>query len=270
MDSFSCAIALITSTEDIVENSDQIHSCIDEILERTVNVGLQLDLICFPENALFLRLDKNSHPRFLKLEEIASSSLQERVEELSVPIMITTGLEENGIHFNATVLLRAGQHPKVLYRKKNLFDVDVPGAPPVRESDLFKNGNANFIYEQKGWKFGLSICFDLRFSNMFYEYARDKVDAILVPSAFLVPTGEAHWHTLLRARAIESQCYVLAPAQGGEHKMGHLVRHTFGHSLAVDPWGRVLADLEKSPQVAIIELKREELDKVRGQIPMKR
>jgi nitrilase len=122
--------------------------------------------------------------------------------------------------------------------------------------------------ELKGWKIGLSICYDLRFSELFLTYAKQAVDLILVPSAFLVPTGRAHWHVLLRARAIEAQAYVLAAAQGGKHISGKAQRETFGHTLAVGPWGEVISELEEAPGHIIIELRPESITKVREQIPM--
>jgi predicted amidohydrolase len=149
-----------------------------------------------------------------------------------------------------------------------LFDVEVAGAPPVRESDYFNGGSEARVVEIDGWKFGLSICYDLRFAELYLRYAREKADVILVPSAFLVPTGEAHWHVLLRARAIEAQCFVAAPAQSGEHHSDSQVRKTYGHSLVVDPWGKVLAELKESPQIQVVELDRELITKARRQIPM--
>ncbi|NJM10425.1 MAG: hypothetical protein HC883_06135 [Bdellovibrionaceae bacterium] len=169
---------------------------------------------------------------------------------------------------NSTILFEAGKGPRVVYTKVHLFDVDVEGAPPVRESELFVNGDHPAILDFHGWKIGLSICYDLRFAELYLNYAQ-AVDLILVPSAFLVPTGEAHWHTLLRARAIEAQAYVAAPAQGGEHGSGDQFRSTYGHSLVVDPWGRVVVDMKLETGLQTVELVREAIEKVRRQIPMK-
>jgi predicted amidohydrolase len=167
-------------------------------------------------------------------------------------------------------LFFAPGHPaRVVYVKTHLFDVDVEGAPPVRESDHFVGGGGPATVELKGWKFGLSICYDLRFAELYLKYA-EAVDVILIPSAFLVPTGQAHWHVLVRARAIENQCFVAAPAQSGEHTSvaSGPSRRTFGHSLVVDPWGAVLLDMEHAPGAAVVELKRDLIEKARRQIPM--
>lgn len=263
MSSLKIAIAQLTSTEDFAKNVEQMERCLEQISAGSV------DLVCFPENGLFFRVRKASSVKYITLAELAQSPLQKVVEEKGFQILLTTPLIENQQRVNATVRLKAGSNPQVLYRKMHLFDVDVPGAPPVRESDHFQHGEEPMVFEVRGWRIGLTICYDLRFAELFLHYAKVPVDAVLVPSAFLVPTGQAHWHVLLRARAIEGQFYVLAPAQVGEHREGDEARSTFGHSLAVDPWGRVLVDLESSPSVAVIELQRSEIEKVRAQIPMR-
>jgi deaminated glutathione amidase len=176
--------------------------------------------------------------------------------------------KESGFISNATVRVTANA-VSCVYRKIHLFDVDVKGAPPVRESDNFKHGTATNIIEIKGWKIGLTICYDLRFSELFAKYARAGVHLILVPSAFLVPTGKAHWHILLRARAIESQAFVVAAAQSGTHKSGKLKRQTYGHSLVVEPWGQILRESKKAgPDAFVVELDPTALTRVREQIPM--
>jgi predicted amidohydrolase len=185
--------------------------------------------------------------------------------------MLTTPLKLGDKFSNSTVFLNPNVDPHVVYSKIHLFDVDVEGAPPVRESDHFVNGSGPALIDFRGWKLGLSICYDLRFPELYLNYAQ-KADLILVPSAFLVPTGEAHWHVLLRARAIESQCYVAAPAQSGEH-VSHLdsgqVRKTYGHSLIVDPWGRALEEMASGLDIRTVELSRTPIEKARRQIPMK-
>ena len=127
------------------------------------------------------------------------------------------------------------------YEKIHLFDIELDGLSPVRETDLFKHGKFPSVFKVRGWEIGQAICYDLRFAELFLEYAKQGVDLVLVPAAFLVETGRAHWEVLLRARAIESQCYIVAAAQAGKHlgcQGGH--RMTYGHSLAIDPWGTVI------------------------------
>jgi predicted amidohydrolase len=153
----------------------------------------------------------------------------------------------------------------------HLFDIQLEGQKAIRESDAFRHGQKPSVLEVDGWRIGETICYDVRFAELFSQYARKEVDVILVPAAFLVKTGEAHWHILLRARAIESQAYVIASAQGGTHKgIKGGVRETFGHSLVIDPWGGIQAEVTNNgPGFSISILSRERIMKVRGQIPMK-
>src|SRR5690606_14018795 len=157
--------------------------------------------------------------------------------------LLTTPIKgEAGKAKNATLYWPPGQPAKVVYSKIHLSDVEVDGAPPVRESDHFWPGEKAETWQILVWRFGLSICFDFRFAELYAHYA-GVLDAILIPSAFLVPTGEAHWNVLIRARVIENQAFVIAPAQTGAHRSETgAVRKTYGHSMVVDPWGRVLLD----------------------------
>lgn len=262
MDKFRLGVAQITSTEDLAINADMI--------AKTYARAHGADLVVFPENSLFTRIQPGAPIRAAALDGTEFQQLQAHVDRAGVPLMLTTPLAggEGKRLRNATVLLRPVVAPAVVYTKIHLFDVDVPGAPPVRESESFARGAEPAIVEIAGWRIGLSICYDLRFSELYASYAQ-AVDLILVPSAFLVPTGQAHWHTLLRARAIECQAYVAAPAQSGIHRHGPHERHTFGHSLVVDPWGVVLQELTvTSPDLVVVELKRDRLAEVRRQIPM--
>ena len=257
-------VVQLTSTDNLAANL----KAVELALLSAHSAGA--DLIIFPENTLYFRLSGSkplSGPAWGGPE---LKHLRQMAEDLKTPFLLTTPiLKEDAVKFiNATLLFAPGKSPKVVYSKIHLFDVDVPGAPPVRESEHFEPGSQPAMIELAGWKVGLSICYDIRFAELYSHYAQ-KVDLILVPSAFLVPTGKAHWHVLLRARAIENQCFVAAPAQAGEHfGEGGSKRQTFGHSLVVDPWGQVLVDLENGPEVRVLDLKREKISEVRRQIPM--
>ncbi|MEO0337565.1 MAG: nitrilase-related carbon-nitrogen hydrolase [Pseudomonadota bacterium] len=156
------------------------------------------------------------------------------------------------------------------YSKIHLFDVDVEGQKPIRESDDFVAGTAPKIIEIEGWRIGLSICYDIRFSELYLHYVKSGVDLIAIPAAFLPPTGEAHWEVLQRARAIEAQCFVVSSAQSGEHQSvrSGAKRVSYGHGLAVDPWGRVLLNMGTEVGAEQMVLSRSLLSRVRGQIPM--
>ncbi len=255
------AVAQMTSVDQLFTNLEAV------ILMFSEAVAAQADLVVFPENTLYFRIRSGSKIESFSWEDL--KELQSKVAQSSTAILLTTPLKsESGKFTNSTILFEPGAEPCVVYSKVHLFDVDVVGAPPVRESDYFESGLGPQILDFRGWKIGLSICYDVRFSELYFPYAQ-AADLILVPSAFLVPTGEAHWHTLLKARAIEAQTYLAAPAQTGEHVSGDQVRRTFGHSLVVDPWGRVLVDMDKKPGLSMVELSRESITQVRQQIPMK-
>lgn len=152
------------------------------------------------------------------------------------------------------------------YDKIHLFDVEVPGRPGerYRESASHHAGDRTVLVKTTFGTLGLSVCYDLRFPELYRDLAARGAQILAVPSAFTEATGRAHWDTLLRARAIENQCYVLAPDQGGEHPGG---RRTFGGSQIVDPWGEVLARVERGPGLAIADIDLNHLAEVRRQFP---
>lgn len=133
------------------------------------------------------------------------------------------------------------------YDKIHLFDAALSGREAHKESDSYISGNQAVVVTLEGIKVGLSICYDLRFPKLYNDLAKAGAELLLIPAAFTQSTGEAHWHTLIRARAIENGCFVLAPAQSGLHADG---RRTYGHSLIVSPWGEVLADANTHVGVA--------------------
>lgn len=156
------------------------------------------------------------------------------------------------------------------YDKMNLFACDLskhPSATVIDEGKTYTAGKSPLMIDVEGWKFGVSICFDLRFPELFRWYSSQGAEALTVSSAFTVPTGKAHWHTLVRARAIENQCYVIACGQWGEHNARI---KTYGHSLVVDPWGEVLADAGEGERVVYAELDKERLKQVRQRLDVLR
>jgi deaminated glutathione amidase len=151
------------------------------------------------------------------------------------------------------------------YDKIHLFDVDLPTGESWRESNVYSAGKGVVLVNGTPvGKLGLTICYDLRFPGLFARLAEADADLIAVPAAFTVPTGRAHWHILLRARAIEAGLFVVAAAQVGHHADG---RQTFGHSLAVDPWGEVLLDMGEEPGVGFADIDLRRISDVRGRIP---
>jgi predicted amidohydrolase len=151
------------------------------------------------------------------------------------------------------------------YDKLHLFDVDLPTGESWRESNVYSAGKGVVLVNGTPvGKLGLTICYDLRFPGLFARLAESDADVIAVPAAFTVPTGKAHWHVLLRARAIEAGLFVAAAAQVGRHEDG---RQTFGHSLVVDPWGEVLLDMGDEAGVGFADIDLKRISDVRGRIP---
>ena len=151
------------------------------------------------------------------------------------------------------------------YDKIHLFDVDLPTGESWRESNTYAPGDSvALVNGTPVGKLGLTICYDLRFPALFARLAESDADLISVPAAFTVPTGKAHWHVLLRARAIEAGLFVVAAAQTGTHADG---RQTFGHSLVVDPWGDVLLDMGEGAGVGFADIDLKRISDVRGRIP---
>ena len=167
---------------------------------------------------------------------------------------------------NRGFVIDGGGEIRARYDKIHLFDVDLPTGESWRESASYQPGEKTVIVRDTPvGALGLTICYDLRFPALFAALAEGGAEVISVPAAFTVPTGEAHWHLLLRARAVEAGLFVVAAAQGGTHEDG---RATFGHSLAVGPWGEVLLDMGSAHgTVGFVELDRERIAEVRSRVP---
>ena len=150
------------------------------------------------------------------------------------------------------------------YDKIHMFDVDLAGGESYRESRSYRPGEQAVLSDLPWGRLGLTICYDLRFPALYRALAEAGATMLTIPSAFTQQTGEAHWHLLVRARAVENGCFVFAAAQAGKHESG---RETFGHSLIVDPWGRVLAEGGAEPGVVMAEIDPAEVAKARARIP---
>ena len=159
----------------------------------------------------------------------------------------------------------SGERPDT-YDKIHMFDVELATGETWRESAAYRPGEEVVVIEDTPvGRLGLAVCYDLRFPALFGELGNRRCDAIAVPAAFTVPTGSAHWHVMLRARAIEASAFVIAAAQVGTHEDG---RQTYGHSLVVDPWGEVLLDMGgEAPGLAFCEIDLARVAEVRAQVP---
>jgi predicted amidohydrolase len=174
-------------------------------------------------------------------------------------------LLDNGKVANRGFVIDREGRVRARYDKMHLFDVDLPTGESWRESATYSPGQgAVLVNGTPIGKLGLTICYDLRFPMLFARIAEADADVISVPAAFTVPTGKAHWHILLRARAIEAGLFVVAAAQVGRHEDG---RQTFGHSLVVDPWGEVLLDMGDEQGVGFADIDLKRISDVRSRIP---
>ncbi len=198
--------------------------------------------------------------------------LRETAAELGVWIvagslaLATEGPE--GRFANRCLVLGPDGEVAARYDKIHMFDVDLDSGETYRESAAFRPGDVAVTVEAAGARLGLSICYDLRFAALYRRLAQAGAQILTIPAAFTVPTGRAHWHVLVRARAIETGCFVLAPAQSGQHASTEGPgRRTYGHSLAVGPWGDILADGGEGVGVTLVDLDLADVARARGRVP---
>jgi len=171
----------------------------------------------------------------------------------------------DGRFANRSVLFQPDGSIASSYDKIHLFDATLPGLRDYRESATYAGGDSAVVSDAPGFRLGFTICYDVRFPALHRALAEAGAEVLAVPAAFTKPTGEAHWHVLLRARAIETGCFVLAAAQAGTHENG---RQTYGHSMIIDPWGRILAELDgATPGVAVADIDLAAVAEARGKVP---
>ena len=240
--------------------------------ERLINEAVEggAKLIVLPENFALMgetELDKLSHK-----EIDGSGQIQDFLARTAARrgVWIIGGtmpmVAEDGNKVRAACLVYNDRGERVArYDKIHLFDVSVPGTEErYRESDTIEAGTRSVLVDTPCGKVGLSVCYDLRFPELFRNMLNEGMEVLVVPSAFTAETGAAHWELLVRARAVENLCYVIAPNQGGFHVNG---RKTYGNSMIVDPWGKVLARLATGSGVASADIDRDLLEKVRSGFP---
>jgi predicted amidohydrolase len=241
---------------------------VSELIRSAAQSGATL--IATPENTGGMQANKAemiaNAP--LEAEHPAVADLCALARELSVTLLCgSLAVRQNKGDprpYNRSLLIGPQGQILARYDKIHLFDVTLPDGTSYRESENIAPGDQAVLTQVGPLRLGLSICYDLRFAALYRLLAQAGAECLAIPAAFTVPTGEAHWHTLLRARAIENGAYVLAPAQTGTHEGG---RQTYGHSLMIDPWGRILADAGTNPGVIIADLHPEEVAKARANLP---
>lgn len=266
MKQLSIAVLQLTSVDSEVENTNQILNLLKSIEGKNVKVAF------LPENCLYLRVKEGTSIPALSLQSPSILELKKWVDRNLCALHLgSVPISENQKIYNSSIWIEPHLPARISYSKIHLFDITLTGQKPIRESDVFTAGTGPSVLNYLDWKFGQSICYDLRFAELYTRYASAEVNAILIPSSFLVPTGKAHWETLVRARAIESQCYVIASAQSGAHQsvLGSHTRQTYGHSLIVSPWGEKLVEMTGASDIEVYELDQQVVERVRQQIPMK-
>ncbi|MDG1437609.1 MAG: carbon-nitrogen hydrolase family protein [Emcibacteraceae bacterium] len=185
-------------------------------------------------------------------------------QELGIWLLLgSTSIQVGEKAANRSFLFSPKGEKIATYDKIHMFDVDIPGDKQYRESDAYQAGDEAVLVELPWGKVGLSICYDLRFAYLYRSLALAGATMLTVPAAFTNVTGKAHWHTLLKARAIENGAYVFAPAQVGDHTNG---RKTYGHSLVVDPWGEVVCDGGEGVGVSVVDIDMDKVVEVRNRI----
>jgi predicted amidohydrolase len=227
-------------------------------------------LVLTPENTNFLGPHADKVRRAEPLEGATVSRYRELAASHGIHLLIGSVNErsdETERCYNTSVLLGPGGELLGSYRKMHLFDVDVSDEVRFCESDTTKPGTQPTVVDTPLGRMGLSICYDLRFPELYRHYRTLGAELLAVPSAFTATTGKDHWEPLLRARAIENQCYVLAPGQHGHHDDKGL-RHSHGHSMVVDPWGHVVARATEGTGLAFAEIDLDYLRTVRQGMPV--
>jgi len=210
--------------------------------------------------------DEANHPVLAALREVArETGVWLLIGSLAVDLSREPGTAENERRLaNRSYLVNPDGAAVARYDKIHMFDVDLAGGESYRESNAFRPGGQTVLAETPWGVLGMTVCYDLRFPQLYRTLAQAGADFLAIPSAFTVPTGKAHWHVLMRARAIENGCFVFAPAQWGEHAEG---RRTYGHSLIVDPWGEVLADAGEGVAIVSARIEVDAIAKARRMVP---
>jgi predicted amidohydrolase len=255
------AVVQLTSLPDLAHNLARA----EHWIARAAAEGAEL--IALPENFAYMRDEASGpHPAAQALDGPVARFLADQARRHAIVLAGGTLPEaiagDERVHNTSLVCERDGSVAAV-YRKIHLFDVDLPGAVH-RESRGVTPGKEVVVAETSVGRLGLSICYDVRFPELYRALSGAGARILLVPSAFTVPTGRDHWEVLLRARAIENQCFVLAAAQVGQHTAR---RQTYGRSLIVDPWGTVLAQVPDREGYAVADLDFEDLERVRARLP---
>jgi predicted amidohydrolase len=263
MTSFKAAVVQMRSSRDVAQNV----RLASELVREAASAGA--DFIATPENTPLMETER-AHIDAAAFSDDGANPTIEAFQTLAREVgrwlllgSLAVKTEEERLA-NRSVLIAPDGRIAARYDKIHMFDVTVSEAERYQESHAFRPGREAVLARLPWGVLGMSVCYDVRFPYLYRALAKAGAQFLSVPSAFTKVTGQAHWHVLLRARAIETGCYVFAPAQGGRHENG---RETFGHSLIVDPWGRVIAEAGEEPAIAIAKIDPAGVARARSRIP---
>ncbi len=259
--SYLAAVVQLSTSDDPTGSLQRALNGIDQAADR----GAQL--VALPENVHFMGAENDKRDHAEPLEGPTFAALSAKAKQRQV-YLLAGSLPETSPDplrpYNTSVLFGPDGARRAVYRKLHLFDVALgPGATHT-ESAATTPGEHAVVVETPLGRWGLTICYDLRFPDLFRALRRAGAEMIFVPSAFTIPTGRDHWTTLLRARAIENQCYIVAPAQVGENGP---VRRTYGRSMIIDPWGTILCTCPDRPAVAVASIDLSAVHDLRRRLP---
>lgn len=262
MSSFRAACIQNTATRDIEANIEWVCARIDE------SAAAGAEFIALPETVGLIEPVNEQIPAatFAEADDIGLAAFRNRARTHGVTILVGSQLIlERGKIFNRCFLIDSAGDIRARYDKLHMFDIELRNGEAYRESDVIEPGDRAVVVETAFGRLGLSICYDLRFGALYRALAQAGAQFITIPAAFTQTTGQAHWHTLVRARAIETGAFVIAPNQCGHHADR---RFSFGHSLIVDPWGEILADGEAEPGVIYADIELDRVQQARDRIPV--
>ena len=262
MTEFRAACVQNTAGRDIRANVDRVCAGIDEAAAGGA------DFIALTETVGLIEPVNEQIPpaTFGEDDDLGLAAFRGKAQEHGVMLLVGSQLiREGGKIFNRSFLLDPQGDIRARYDKLHMFDIELQNGEAYRESDAIAPGNRAVVVETPLGRIGLSVCYDLRFGALYRALAHAGAEIITIPAAFTQTTGKAHWHTLVRARAIETGTFVIAPNQCGHHVDK---RYSYGHSLIVDPWGEVLADGGAEPGVIFADIDLGRVTKARSRIPV--
>ncbi|MCP4429752.1 MAG: carbon-nitrogen hydrolase family protein [Gammaproteobacteria bacterium] len=262
MTTFKAACVQNTATRDIEQNISWVCERIDEA------AAAGAEFIALPETVGLIEPvnEQIAEQTYTEANDAGLLAFREKAEKHSVTMLVGSQLirlEDDRI-VNRSFLLDCSGNIQARYDKLHMFDIQLANGEAYLESEMISPGDRAVITDTPWGKLGLSVCYDLRFAALYRALAQNGAEIITIPAAFTQTTGKAHWHTLVIARAIETGCYVIAPNQCGHHADK---RRSWGHSLIVDPWGKVLADGGAEPGIIYADIDVAKVEQARNRIP---